>query len=407
MIPELALIEPEQTALGMLAAGGGGMTDGSSARWAGTISFESALGLIDEWVMPQGPTGVAASVWHRGRIVAQRESGEARPGVPVTAGTLFAMASVTKPISAATVMTLVDRGLVSLDEPVNRLVPEFRVQGGIDAAADPELERLRSTITVRHLLAHTSGLPEDLAARDDRYTELRDLATVVTAMSRVPLQSAPGERLRYSNAGYGVLSRIVENVTGEPFWDVTRRNVLDPLGLDDIVAGPVADDAARLVTVGDPSHAGTEVETYNSDYWRSLALPWGGLFGTPTAAVHFASAFLEGGPRVLSGASVAAMMTDQALGVPGGVESGRVAWDVAHWGLGWEIKGTKRRHWTGELTSAGTICHFGHAGTLLWADPERDLALAVFCNRAVTRMWTYILPRWARLSNAVVAAATS
>jgi CubicO group peptidase (beta-lactamase class C family) len=101
------------------------------------------------------------------------------------------------------------------------------------------------------------------------------------------------------------------------------------------------------------------------------------------------------------------MTTDQAQGVPGGVESGRVAWDVAHWGLGWEIKGSKRRHWTGELTSERTFCHFGHAGTLLWGDPERDLALAVFANRAVTRMWTYILPRWARLSNAVVAAATS
>lgn len=383
------------------------MTDMSAARWAEPISFEAALAPIDEWVMPQGPAGVAATVWHRGRIVAQRQTGEARPGMPVTAETLFAMASVTKPISAATVMTLVDRGLVSLDEPVNRLVPEFRVQAGSDAAADPDLERLRSTITVRQLLAHVSGLPEDLAARDDRYYELQDLNTVITAMSRVPLQSAPGDRLRYSNAGYGVLCRIVENVTGEPFWDVTRRNVLDPLGLDDIVAAPGPEHEPRLVIVGDPNHAGTEVETYNSAYWRSLALPWGGLFGTTTAAVRFASAFLADGPQVLSEASVVAMMTDQALGVPGGVESGRVAWDVAHWGLGWELKGTKRRHWTGELTSPATICHFGHAGTLLWADPERDLALAVFCNRAVTRMWTFILPRWARLSNAVVAAATS
>jgi beta-lactamase class C len=382
------------------------MTEVNAARWAGPISFEAALAPIDEWVMAQGPTGVAATVWHRGRIVAQRQTGEARPGVPVNVDTLFAMASVTKPISAATVMTLVDRGLVSLDEPVNRLVPEFRVQAGNDAAADPELERLRSTITVRQLLAHVSGLPEDLAARDDRYAEQQDLATVISAMSRVPLQSAPGERLRYSNAGYGVLARIVENLTGQPFWDVTRRNVLDPLGLDDIVAAPGAEHEQRLVRVDDPNHAGTGVESYNSAYWRSLALPWGGLFGTTTAAVRFASAFLADGPRVLSEASVAAMMTDQAQGVPGGVESGRVAWDVAHWGLGWEIKGAKRRHWTGELTSPATICHFGHAGTLLWADPERDLALAVFCNRAVTRMWTFILPRWARLSNAVVAAAS-
>jgi beta-lactamase class C len=99
------------------------------------------------------------------------------------------------------------------------------------------------------------------------------------------------------------------------------------------------------------------------------------------------------------------MTTDQA-GVPGGVESARVRWPVARWGLGWEIKGEKRQHWTGDLTSPATFCHFGAAGTLLWADPAADLALAVFGNRAVANMWSFILSRWARLSNAVVAAAT-
>lgn len=375
--------------------------------WSGPISFATALAQIDEWLLPQGPTGVGAAIWANGEIVATRSAGQARPQVVVTDETLFAIASVTKPITAATVMTLVDRGLVSLDEPVNRLVPEFRVQSDQQPPADPELERRRSTITVRQLLAHTSGLPEDLAARDERYTEPLDLETIVTAMCRASLQSAPGERVRYSNTGYGVLTRLVENLTGEPFRNVTRRNVLDPLSLSDIMAHPGPETESRLAIVGDANQAGTKFETYNSAYWRSLAVPWGGLYATPTAAVQFAAAFLARGPRCLSEASVRAMTTDQAQGVPGGVESGRVAWDIAHWGLGWEVKGTKRRHWTGELTSPRTFCHFGHAGTLLWADPERDLALAVFSNRAVTRMWTFILPRWARLSNAVVAAATS
>lgn len=69
------------------------------------------------------------------------------------------------------------------------------------------------------------------------------------------------------------------------------------------------------------------------------------------------------------------------------------------------MKGSKRRHWTGELTSPATFCHFGAAGTLLWVDPVHDLALAVFANRSVAHMWAFILARWARLSNAVVAAA--
>jgi CubicO group peptidase (beta-lactamase class C family) len=91
--------------------------------------------------------------------------------------------------------------------------------------------------------------------------------------------------------------------------------------------------------------------------------------------------------------------------VPGGVESAKVRWDPGRWGLGWEVKGEKRRHWTGDFTSPRTFCHFGHAGTLLWGDPERDIALAVFANRTVTHMWGFILPRWARLSNAIIAAA--
>ena len=79
---------------------------------------------------------------------------------------------------------------------------------------------------------------------------------------------------------------------------------------------------------------------------------------------------------------------------------------VGRWGLGWEVKGDKQRHWTGELTSPATVCHFGQAGSLLWADPDREVVLAVLSNRSVSHMWTFILSRWARLSNAVVAAVT-
>lgn len=82
----------------------------------------------------------------------------------------------------------------------------------------------------------------------------------------------------------------------------------------------------------------------------------------------------------------------------------KVTWNPAYWGLGWEVKGTKRRHWTGELTSPRTFCHFGAAGTLLWADPERDVALAVFANRTTIHLWPFIPARWSRLSNALIAA---
>ena len=124
-----------------------------------------------------------------------------------------------------------------------------------------------------------------------------------------------------------------------------------------------------------------------------------------TTVIGFAASFLPSGDRVLSTVTTAKMTTDQTLGVPGGVESAKVRWDPGRWGLGWEVRGEKRRHWTGDLTSPRAFCHFGHAGTLLWGDPDLDLALAVYANRAVTLMWAFIMTRWARLSNAVVAAA--
>lgn len=369
--------------------------------------FNQALSAIDEWVGPQGAPGVAAAVWHRGVIVAERYQGFARPGMPVAEETLFPLASVTKPITAAVVLSLVDAGLLSLDEPVARLVPEFRAgpPPGTEGV-DPELERLRATISARQLLSHVSGLPEDLGSRESRYADMAGIETVIDQMCRLPLLFAPGSELRYSNAGFGVLARLVSNLGEAPFWGVAQARILGPARLRDIVPNPLGVDLGRTADLSDTIHPGTALETYNGAYWRSLALPWGGLFGTARDALRFASAFLPAGEGIVSGASVTEMTTDQTRGVPGGVESAKVRWDPGRWGLGWEVKGEKRRHWTGELTSPRTFCHFGHAGTLLWGDPERDLAMAVFANRAVTHMWGFILPRWARLSNAVVATAT-
>lgn len=366
------------------------------------------MSLIDDWVGPQGPPGVSAAVWLRGEIIAEQCVGEARPGQLVTPETLFPLASVTKPIAAATIMTLVEQGAVGLDEPVGRLVPEFRA--GPEPGAEginTILERQRQTIGARQLLCHVSGLPEDIAPLDSRFQDTITIDDVIDQMCRLPLQSLPGAELRYSNAGYGVLARLADRVSSRPIWQLARENVLEPLGIEQIVADPDRSLLPRVAHLADTNHTGTEIETYNSAYWRGLALPWGGLFGTPRDAAHFASAFLPSGKRFLSPATVAAMTTDQTLGAPGGIESARVHWSPGCWGLGWEVKGAKRRHWSGELTSPRTFCHFGHAGTLLWGDPEHDLALAVFANRTVTHMWAFILTRWAQLSNAVVAAAVS
>lgn len=370
--------------------------------------FSAALTQLDEWVQPQGVTGCAAAVWFKGSVVAEHYAGEAVPGQPVTSNTLFALASVTKPVAAATVMTAVEEGALSLDEPVSRFVPEFLEE--VEGEADPALQMLRAQVTIRQLLCHTSGLPEDAAERESRFDSMPTLAELTDRHCRQPLLAPPGSVLRYSNTGYAILARAVERATGDEFWARCRERILEPANLPNIVARPDAREQARIATLADTANPGTPAESYNSPYWRELAIPWGGLYGTPRDVARFAGMFLPSAdhaesPVALSLAARRLMIGDHTRGVIGGVESGRVWWQRGAWGLGWELRATKRRHWTGDLASPATFCHFGQAGTLVWGDPERDLALAVFTNRTVARMWSFILTRWIRLSNAVQAAA--
>lgn len=370
-------------------------------------SFDAVLTQVDEWLVPGGVPGVGVAVWHRGAIVAERYAGQSTLGVSVGPDTIFPLASVTKPIAAATAMTLVEDGLIALDESVAPYVPEL--VDGSDAAEQDGSDGLRGSITLRHLLSHTSGLPEDVGPRDGRYTDAPSLETLTDALVRLPLQSSPGEVVRYSNAGYAVLARLVERLTGKEFWSLAEKRILRSRALAEIFARPDSALTPRIATLADSLHPGTSYESYNSPYWRDLAIPWGGLYGTPRSLVHFAAGFLPESSEEIGLASPTRLLmrTDQAGSVPGGVESGRVSWPIARWGLGWEVKGEKRNHWTGDLASPATFCHFGQAGTLLWGDSERDLAVAVFANRAVTRMWTFILARWIRLNNSIVAVADS
>jgi beta-lactamase class C len=364
-----------------------------------------ALHQIDSWIDPSIVKGTAAVVWNDGQIVAERYAGEAQPGIEVDRRTIFPLASVSKPITAAVVMSLVDAGKIALDEPVATFVPEFVAPSSHREGGDPQLEELRKSVTVRQLLSHTACLPEDLPRGRLNYADKNDMPTISDALIELPLFAPPGTRMRYSNAGVAVLGRLIERVTGVDFADAVHTHVLRPLALEDTVCRPGPFLNQRIAYMDDATPSDPELQSYNSAYWRSLGTPWGGMLGSAADLARFAGAFLDGWPRLLSSGAVREMTTDQTRGVPGEVQSMRITWDRAVWGLGWEVKGHKRDHWTGELTSPNTFCHFGASGTLLWADPDRNIALAVFGNRTVAHLWPLVPPRWARLSNAVVAAA--
>jgi beta-lactamase class C len=365
-----------------------------------TDNIAIALQQIDSWIGESGVPGAAAVVWHRGEIVGRRYAGDAQPGIPVDESTLFGLASVTKPMTAATVMSLVESDLLALDEPIARYLPAFAT----GTSSDDSLRHARERVTLRQLLSHTSGLPEDLPRGTFSSREAPSLREITNAMLRQPLWREPGTELIYSDTSYGILSRIAEAVTSRDFWDIAWEHVFEPLELHNTIARPGPELDQRIARILDVYGQGRPTEAYNSQYWRDLAIPWGGLYGTPEDAVRFAATFLRQGDGFILPELAAEMIKDQVHGLPGEVQAARVKWPVAYWGLGWEVKGAKTRHWTGNLTSPQTFCHYGAAGTLLWADPTIDLAAAFFANRATFHLWPFNPPRWATLSDAVVEA---
>lgn len=360
------------------------------------MSFEEVVRQVDDWVAEGVVPGVSIAVEHRGTLVANHHVGEARPGAPVTETTLFGMASLSKPITAAAFLTVADEGLLDLDASVTDVLPEF------GADVDPlhsmsMLEAQRDDITFRQLLAHTSGLPENISPELFQPSSLASRAEQIDLMLRTPLQAAPNERLRYSNLGPGIAARAAEMVTGKDFLDVVREKVLIPMEITNIVLAPTNAEAERIAHLKDPANEGTPYESYNSDWWRETAIPWGGYYGSALDMLRFTASFLAGRENGLSPESRSAMTRDQVNGLEGGVDSMRTIWNPGFWACGWEMKGTKPKHWTGNLTSANTWDHWGFAGTLAWADPDRDLAVTVFANRSVSNLWMFRPARWAKL----------
>src|SRR5262245_5741011 len=158
---------------------------------------------------------------------------------PLRTDALFWIASQSKPITATALMMLVDEGKVSLDDPAQKYLPELKdlwvvAEQGKDQML---LKRPKRPVTVRHLLIHTSGMPFRSAMEQptlDRLT-LRDC---VLSYTMTPLQSEPGTKYQYSNAGINTAGRIIEVVGGMPYETFLQKRLFDPLGMTDTTFWP-------------------------------------------------------------------------------------------------------------------------------------------------------------------------
>jgi dipeptidyl aminopeptidase/acylaminoacyl peptidase/CubicO group peptidase (beta-lactamase class C family) len=276
-------------------------------------------------------------------------------GVPVTDDTLFQIGSITKIWTTILVMQLVDDGLLDLDATVRSVLPDF-------ALAD---EGAAASITVRHLLNHTSGIDGDLFSdmgRGDDCVE-RYVASLADSVILHPL----GERFSYCNAGFVVAARIVEVLRGA-IWDtVLRERIIEPLGLTHTIT--LAEDAPRFRTA--IGHYGRAEEATVPPVWAiTRSMGPAGVINTRMAdLLVFAEAALRGGTlpggkRILSEASAAAMLEEQ-------VGLRNVSPTTTAWGLGWFME-----YWDGHLV-------YGHDGATIGQNanlrlfPEHGFALAL------------------------------
>jgi len=392
-------------------------------------ALRQAFALLAGWTTDGTLPGAAALIARGGRIAGEAYLGLAARsgGAPVTADTIWSLASITKPVTATAVMLLVERGLFALDEPLADLLSEFR---HVPATAFD-----RRAVTVRQALSHCSGLPGFSEDNLDLRRAGRPLDDFIRSFVRQPLLFAPGTLHIYSNVALalvaelvgraltGTLGREVAHPAVGTYHAFVRDAILTPLGMaDSAIPAPPA-WAARIAQVSGTGQEGTEWEMANSAYYRGLGIPWGGLFSRPRDLVRFVDLFLPaagGTPRsgtatgtpLLSRATVRAMTSVQAAppdappdlapelreGIP------PIARAAVEWGLGWELKGAKRRHPSGDLTSPATFGHGGASGTYVWADPTADLVCVLLTNRASRTGWSEERPRQALFANAVMGA---
>lgn len=280
-----------------------------------------------------GRVAAAALLVRRGGFEFARGYGRAQADTP------FLIASPTKPITASAVAWLHERKQLDLAAPVTRHLPRFKGEG-------------RETVTIRHLLTHTSGLPDMLPENLELRRRHAPLEEFVARACTTPLLFRPGEKVGYQSMGILLAAAIVEQVGGLPLPDFLARHIFAPLQMTRSSLGlggrRIADTALCQV----PAEERGDWD-WNSPYWRNLGAPWGGAHSTVHDLARFAEAFAGDAPAPWSAATRREMLAIQT-------GSHRPSY-----GLGW----VREPGAFGRSCSAATYGHFGSTGTVFWHDP--------------------------------------
>lgn len=284
---------------------------------------------------------------------------------PVTADSIFLIASPTKPIVATAAMMLVERGQLQLDHLATRYLPEFAGGGKED-------------IRVVHLLTHTSGLPDMLPNNVELRQAHAPLAEFMQHVCRVELVARPGTRVHYQSTGILTLAVILERITGNSLPEFLAEQIFAPLQMTNTALGipDVWQDGGQMQRMAwsqvDDQPEATDWG-WNSLYWRKLGAPWGGLLSTAHDLGKFCRHLLEihrGATGILAPPTLRVMTTNQLTNLPDLAEA---VVRATPWGLGWQLNWPGHPRGFGSLLPSACYGHWGATGTMLWLDASRGV----------------------------------
>ena len=309
---------------------------------------------------------------------------------PMTPDTVFWIASMTKAVTTAAAMQLVEQGELSLDGSIGNVLPDLaapQVLEGFDADGAPKLRAAKGPITLRHLMTHTAGFCYDMwngaMVKYLEKTGTPGITSCQNAALKTPIMSDPGTRWEYgSNIDF--VGKAVEAASGQRLGDYLRDNMFAPLGMDDTGFKIGASQRERLVGMHARGPDGSLAPIpFELEQNPEFEMGGGGLYGTAADYVKFMQMILNkgrgNGHQVLKPETVATMSQNHI----GDIEMGKMTSAVAFatndvdlypgmskkWGLSFLINTAQ----TPEGRSAGSLAWAGLANTYYWIDPARDV----------------------------------
>lgn len=282
-------------------------------------------GLLNERVAKQMIAGAVVGVADVDGVISLETAGHAdvAGGVAMKPDALFWIASMSKPMTGVAVMMLVDRGLISLDDPVTKYIPDFK-HLWMSVYSTPDCMLLRKPErppTIREMMCHCSGMA--FGGTIEWPLDTYPLIEAMRVYALTPLTSAPGTKYAYSNMGINTCGRIIEIVTGQRYEDFMDEHLIRPLGMVDTTLWPTAQQLTRLAKTYGPNEAKTAlVETgfvhmtkpYD-DRRNRHPMPGGGYFSTVSDVLRFGRMLLNDGQldgkRYLSPAAMAEIRRKQ------------------------------------------------------------------------------------------------